>query len=113
MTEESSVNSTYLLISGNCFQFHLSSRKTPTWQFSTRPVRPQYCGATPAEWRPRLGKPLSSMTRTGKSSSYELQACIRIGGCKVCQCRDKIPHLCREKQDTQRDPCNMALVTLV
>jgi hypothetical protein len=35
---------------------------TPTWQLATLPSAPQYCGATPTDQRPNLGKPVSSMT---------------------------------------------------
>src|SRR6266542_3665105 len=35
---------------------------TPTWQLATLPSAPQYCGATPTEWRPNFGKPVSSIT---------------------------------------------------
>jgi hypothetical protein len=35
---------------------------TPTWQLATLPSAPQYCGATPTEWRPYLGKAVSSST---------------------------------------------------
>jgi len=35
---------------------------TPTWQLATLPSAPQYWGATPTEWRPNLGKAVSSMT---------------------------------------------------
>jgi len=35
---------------------------TPTWQLATLPSAPQYCGATPTDQRPNLGKPVSSIT---------------------------------------------------
>jgi hypothetical protein len=35
---------------------------TPTWQLATLPSAPQYCGATPTEWRPYFGKAVSSTT---------------------------------------------------
>src|SRR3989442_10513085 len=67
------------------FLFHLSYRKTPTWQFSTRPVVPQYCCWTPAEWSPRLGKPLSSRTITGKGGAGSARSQGRGGGEGACQ----------------------------
>jgi hypothetical protein len=35
---------------------------TPTWQLATLPSVPQYCRATPTEWRPYLGNAVSSIT---------------------------------------------------
>jgi hypothetical protein len=35
---------------------------TPTWQLATLPSAPQYCGATPTDQRPNLGKAVSSIT---------------------------------------------------
>jgi hypothetical protein len=46
---------------------------TPTWQFVTLPSAPQYWCATPTEWRPNLGKPLSSTIQ----ASGPISRCIR------------------------------------
>src|ERR1035441_5979374 len=37
-----------------------TDRLTATWQLSCFPVCPQYCRATPTEWVPFFGRPVSS-----------------------------------------------------
>jgi len=39
-----------------------SEMLTATWQLSCLPSCPQYCRATPTEWRPCFGKPVSSIS---------------------------------------------------
>ena len=40
------------------------ARNIPAWQLATLPNLPQYCRATPADFRPGLGKSLPSSTHT-------------------------------------------------
>jgi hypothetical protein len=45
---------------------------TPSWQFETLPSAPQYWRATPTEWRPNFGKPVSSTIQAAGSSSSDI-----------------------------------------
>ena len=43
--------------------FFTYARYTPTWEFSTLPMFPQYCRFTPTDFVPAFGLPHSSITR--------------------------------------------------
>jgi hypothetical protein len=54
---------------------------TPTWQLATFPSAPQYCGATPTDQRPNLGKAVSSITHaTGPMAAVTRWASRRRTG---------------------------------
>ena len=54
-----------------------SVTETSDWQFAVLPSDEAYCGATPTEWSPFLGRQVSSMTRKAFSPPTNLSAAAR------------------------------------